>query len=183
MIGNATEVIESIDVLESRGPKDLVELTSALAAELLVMTGRADDFSHATTMITQKIECGAAMDKFREMVAAQSGHLNKPLLVASQHKVTARQSGVVCSIDTEALGMAIIEMGGGRRFVGQTIDHSVGLRIDVKLGDEIEKGDALATLFIDSEPAKHLDVVSRAIEIGASPASVPPLIVDRVVGV
>ncbi|MFT5523570.1 MAG: pyrimidine-nucleoside phosphorylase [Pirellulaceae bacterium] len=180
MIGNAIEVIESMDALENRGPKDLAQVTTALAAELLVMTNIATDLSAAHEMISEKLRSGEALDKFREMVSAQGGDLTKPLLTGTSHEVMAIDTGVIGTIDTEALGLAIIEMKGGRKFVGQHIDHSVGIKLNARLGDEIDAGDSLATIYVDSTPEQHIATVREAIQISDLRPPDNPLIIDRI---
>jgi len=164
-------------------PKDLYEVTVSLAAELLVNSGRADDFANARDMIEQKLKSGEAMDKFREMVSAQGGDLTKPLIAATSHQVSAKDNGVVHAIDTEALGLAIIEMGGGRKVVGQNIDHSVGIQLNVRLGDDIETGDTLATVYTDDHTENHIAAVRHAITITPPTHACStnrPLILDRI---
>lgn len=181
MAGNAVEVDESVAALAGDGPADLMEVTLALGAELLVMTGKAADLDAATSKLQATIDDGSALAKFGEMVAAQGGNLDAPRPVAPRHEVPSACEGYVTAIDTQMLGRAIIELGGGRRQQGDVLDLSVGLEMLVRLGDRVDSGQPLTHLFASAEQAPSaIAMVQEAIQLGHRPAAAPSLIVERV---
>jgi pyrimidine-nucleoside phosphorylase len=163
MCGNAVEVQESLATLQGGGPSDVRQLTIELAADLLVSSGIEPTRS--------------AFGKYEQMIVAQGGDPNATLQIAPASSVGAKAPGVVTVVDTNALGLAIIAMGGGRQLMADRVDHSVGLEILVRVGDKIEAGQPLLTLF-SQHPERHADAVRNAITIG-SDAIPPPLIVHR----
>lgn len=181
MAGNAVEVDESLATLRGDGPDDLVEVTLALGAELLVSTGIDESIPLAILRLQSHIDSGAGLEKFREMVAAQGGDLDAPRPIAPRHDVAAGREGYVSHIETEALGLAIIELGGGRKKLSDGLDHSTGLEMLVRIGDRVEKQSALARLFAKPQAAEHArSLVQRAIIISETAPAWEPLIVERI---
>jgi pyrimidine-nucleoside phosphorylase len=187
MAGNLVEVHEAIGCLRGAGPSDLWELTRELAAELLAQCSphapREEIVSPSVTnplatQLDEAIASGRALAKFAEMVAAQGGDLDKlpPLPPASE--VVAQRGGFVASIDAEALGQAIIELGGGRKLLTDRIDHSVGLEMLVRLGDNVAAGQPLVRVFGDVENVRQ--IVAGAIAIHDDPPPLRPLIAERI---
>ncbi len=179
--GNAVEVDESVAMLEGNGPRDLVELTVALGSELLVAVGVSPSRDEACNALRASIDSGRAYEQFTRMVQAQWGDLAVPRPRAEPTVVTANRSGWVQQIDTQDLGNLIIELGGGRRRKEDKIDHSVGIEMHVKLGEQVESGQPLATLLAHSPTEHFVDRVRRTILIGDSVPAAPPLIVERIV--
>jgi pyrimidine-nucleoside phosphorylase len=185
MAGNAVEVDESVATLRNEGrdegPADLCEVTLALCAEVLTLTGSETTTDAAHTRLESVLGSGAGLEKLREMVAAQGGDLDAPRPVAPAHEVTSPTAGYVSAVDTEQLGRAIIEMGGGRRQLGDTLDYSTGLEMLVRLGDEIEAGQPLVRAFTKPDAVEQIEHNLRAaITItDAAPASCA-LIVERI---
>lgn len=181
MVGNAVEVDESIAALEGNGPDDLMEVTLALGAELLVSTGRADSLEAAHKKLQQTIDDGSARAKFAEMVAAQGGDLEAPRQVAPASDVGAPQSGFVAAIDAEKLGQAVIAMKGGRQQLGDKLDLSTGFEMLVRLGDRVETGQPLAKLFAPNDLTKvGGEKLVEAIVIENEAPTVGPLILERI---
>ena len=178
MCGNANEILESIDVLKGNGPTDVRELTLILAAELLVSTGLEADTVTAMKLAEQKLDGGFAFEKYIQMIAAQAGDPDATLPLAPVHDVVAEYEGVVSAVDTEQLGMAVIVMGGGRRAMSDRVDPSVGLRMSVRLGDHVARGELLAQVFT-RDPEQPSSLVRQAIDISENGTAVP-LIVDRI---
>jgi pyrimidine-nucleoside phosphorylase len=182
MCGNGVEIDESLDVLKGSGPADLVELTLALGAELLVAAGKAATLADALAQERDEITTGRALEKFAEMVRAQGGDVDAPRPRAAESIVASTKNGYVAAIDTEALGWAIIELGGGRKQLTDKVDPSVGLEMRVPLGDEVRAGDALVRLFAPPAKRDHAaQMIHRAITIADAPTVAPPLIVERVI--
>lgn len=179
MIGNSVEVLESIDTLKGAGPADVRQLTLQQAAELLVTTGLADDKSAALKAATHKLDDGSAYEKYVQMVKAQSGDANAKLNVAASSMLTADKDGYVSSVDTHAIGMSVIAMGGGRKQISDAVDHSVGMKILVKVGDAVTAGQPLVELF-SHVPDAVSPQVRQAIRITDDPVPPLPLVVDRI---
>jgi pyrimidine-nucleoside phosphorylase len=181
MAGNANEVNESVDALKGEGPADLMEVTLALGAELLVLAKRESTLAAARKRLERAIASGAGLEKFREMVAAQGGDLDAPRPVAPSHDMPSPASGYITKIDTERLGYVVINLGGGRRQLGDKLDLSVGFEMLVRLGDKVEAGQPIARIFAQQDAVKHVkrDLLT-AITIGDDEVSPPPLIVERI---
>jgi pyrimidine-nucleoside phosphorylase len=181
LAGNAVEVNESVAALEGRGPADLMEVTLALGAELLVLTQREPTPSAARKRLERAIASGAGREKFREMVAAQGGDLDATRPVAPAQEVASRRAGYVAVIDTEGLGRVIIDLGGGRKKLGDRLDLSTGLEMLVRLGDAVEAGQPLVRVFAKPQAAAVVEAdLLGAITIGDHPVKPPPLIVERI---
>ena len=115
------------------------------------------------------------------MVAAQGGDLNALRRRAPESVISAGRSGFVREIDTEALGMVIVDLGGGRKALGQEIDHSVGLEMLVRLGDRVEAGQPLVRIFAQGNDHEWAaGRIAAAIELGPEPGPDLPLIAERV---
>ena len=178
MCGNAVEVVESIAVLKGGGPEDVRALTLKFAAELLHLAGRAQTFESGLQAATEKLDSGHAFEKFGEMVRAQSGDLSADLRIAPASDIVSQAEGVVTQIDTEQIGHCIIAMRGGRRVLTDTLDHSVGIEMLVRLGDPVEVGQPLARVFSKS-PEPHINMIHDTVKLGET-AIPPALVVDRI---
>ena len=155
-VGNSIEVIEAIHALKGRTPKDLMQVTMALAARMLVLGKKAKNAKEAQGKLWRAIDTGAAIDRFREMVKKQGGNPEAAddfglLPWAKFRLVTAsRRDGYVQAIDTRRIGLAVMELGAGREKLDSPIDPGVGLLIKKKVGDQVEKNDALAVIYANS---------------------------------
>jgi thymidine phosphorylase len=142
--GNAVEVQESVDVLAGGGPDDVVELTLALAREMLAAAG-VDDVDPA-----DRLADGSAMDKWRAMIAAQGGDLDAPLPAARESQVvTAPATGTLTRLDALAVGIAAWRLGAGRAKKEDPVQAGAGVVMHVKPGDRVRVGDPLLTLLTD----------------------------------
>ena len=181
MIGNAVEVDESVDVLKGDGPDDVVELTLALGAELLTLSGAESSVDSARASLQDKIDSGDGLKRLAEMVKSHGGDLDADRPRELKSDVVASESGYVARINTERIGLAVIEMGGGRKKMGDPINHASGIEFLVRVGDKIEKGQKIAHLFCNSSAKEYArELVSAS--VGVSDASVSPqkLIVETV---
>jgi len=181
MAGNANEVNESVDALLGKAPADLMEVTLELGAELLVLAKRESTTAAARHRLERAISSGASLEKFREMVAAQGGDLDAPRPIAPVQDISSPYAGYVTAIDTERLGYVVINLGGGRRQLGDQLDLSVGFEMLVRLGDKVDHGQPLARLFAKPEAADHVkrDFLA-AITIDDEQIPPAPLIVERI---
>lgn len=175
MIGHANELDESVTALEGQGPQDLMEVTLALGAELLVATAVAPDETAARGRLQDDIDSGAGRETLARMVAAQGGDLEAPRPLAPASEVVAAEAGWIAAIDAEALGLAVIDLGGGRKCQGDRVNPSVGLEILVRPGDQVESGQPLMRVFGDPALLAGLDL-ARTVEIAESAPPPRPLI-------
>jgi len=188
-VGNAVEVLETIECLQGRGPADLRELLLALGAEMLVLGNVARSVAVARDKLVECLDSGKALEKFTAMVAAQGGDPrvveDRSLLMpgdVQEEALAAVRSGFVTSFDTRRIGLASMVLGGGRQTVEDRIDHAVGLYIEKKLGEPVSNGDLLCRLlYRDSDRMKRVrDMLAGAIAIADSPVTPPRLLKFRV---
>ena len=161
-IGNALEVEESIEVLTGGGPQDVVELTVELAREMLMHVGITG------VDPAENLNNGKAMDVWRKMIAAQGGDLDAPMEKAKEwHTIRASSSGYLFQLDALSLGVSSWRLGAGRERKEDAVQFGAGIELHHQLGDQVQAGDALMTLFTDT-PEKF----ERAIEIAESGISI-----------
>ncbi len=192
-VGNSLEILESVETLLGRGPADLEELVCVLGGLLLESSGSSNDFEEGAAKILDSLYDGSAFGKFIEMVVAQGGDpdlfesevsLLEGLGILDQtlksDSLEAKQGGWIADIDAMDIAEICLEMGAGRLRLGDKIDHQVGVVMEVQVGDTVEVGGILATVyhrgekigpllerletafsFSDSEP----DVTSRIAEV------------------
>ena len=173
--GNALEVRESIEVLAGGGPKDVVDLTIALAREMLSAVNIDVDPAEV-------LSSGKAMDVWNSMIAAQGGDPHAPLPVAPhQEVVRASADGTITSMDALAVGLAAWRLGAGRTRQGETVQASAGVEVAVKPGDSVKAGDVVYTLH--TETPERFGFALSALENSFTinqPTDLLPLIVDRI---
>ncbi|WP_426349418.1 pyrimidine-nucleoside phosphorylase [Alloiococcus sp. CFN-8] len=156
-IGNALEVKEAIETLKGNGPKDLVELSLELGTNMLILAKVTEDKEEARKMLIGTIESGAALNKLKEFVAAQGGSTeaidNTDLLPKAKYvvPVVSDREGTVHSIDAENIGLAAMELGAGRATKDSVLDMAVGIVLNKKCGDHINKGDVIAYIHSNDE--------------------------------
>jgi thymidine phosphorylase len=162
-IGNANEVRESVEVLAGGGPADVVELTLALAREMLAAVGIPD------ADVDDALRDGRAMDSWRATVRAQGGDPDAAMPVAREtHVVTAERDGVLVQQDALPFGIAAWRLGAGRARQGDAVQHAAGVDLHAKPGDRVRRGDPLFTLSAD-EPerfARALEALEGAYRVG-----------------
>jgi pyrimidine-nucleoside phosphorylase len=186
--GNALELEEAVHALLGDGPPDLMRVTYALGAEMLVLGGLAASRDAARRAMEVAISSGRAADKFREIVDAQGGDpavVDDPSLLpqaAVCELYFAPHAGFVATIDPRRVGFGVIELGGGRAKPGDPVDHSVGFVIATRPGDLVREGEPLATIM--ARDAAGIDAGRRALDEAitlADEADYPlPLISHRV---
>ena len=145
-IGNALEVKEAAAVLTNNGPDDLRELSLTLAAELILLAGLAPDRAQAVDLARQQLTSGAALAKFRQMIAAQGGDTDFSHLPVSPLVVEyrARESGYLTAIDARKIGLAALCLGAGREKKEDVIDPAAGIILRHKLEERVETGEGVA---------------------------------------
>ncbi len=152
-VGNATEILESVEVLRGGGPADTRELTARLGGEMLAMAGVADSAEDGTARIETALDEGSALDVFRRLVEAQGGDprvADAPADVLPKARertpVLADRSGVVTDIGATEVGLAALCLGAGRRRKEDKIDPAVGVEIVRRVGEPVEAGEPVAHL-------------------------------------
>ncbi|MBF6061841.1 thymidine phosphorylase [Nocardia terpenica] len=175
--GNALEVAESVEVLAGGGPADVVELTVALAREMLAQAGIHDADPAAA------LADGRAMDHWRAMIAAQGGDPAARLPRAKHTEVLeAERSGTMTRLDAMGVGLAAWRLGAGRARQGDPVQFGAGVEMHAKPGDPITAGQPLLTLHTNTPEAipGAVEALRGAYEIGADPVTVPPIVLDRI---
>ena len=168
----------------------MVEITKTLAVEMLVLSGVARDADAAISMVRRVVGNGAALRKFRDVVAAQGGDPEivdgtRPLVSAAhRHTLHARSAGYVRECDALSIGMAVVRLGGGRVAAEDSVDPAVGLVLAAKVGDAVAEGDELATVHYSTSDqlASALPLLERAWAISSDPVEAPPLLISRISG-
>ncbi len=187
-VGNALEVREAIDTLHGGGPADFREHCLVVTAEILQLSDPALDSERALARAQESLSSGAAWRKFRELVAAQGGDVSvideperlprAPLI----EPVPAPRTGYLAEVNAAEIGMAVVDLGGGREKKGDPIDHRVGLVVHHKVGDRVEQGEPLFT--VHAGDAEHLaaarERVLAAHHIGDEPVERLPLFYRRI---
>jgi thymidine phosphorylase len=176
-VGNALEVEESVEVLAGGGPADVVEITIALATEMLTLAGKPD------ADVAAALKDGRAMDKWRAMISAQGGDPDATLPVAAESQtIKATSDGVITKLDALSVGLASWRLGAGRARKEDPIQFGAGVTLHAQLGDSVKAGDPLYTLHTD-EPARFqraVETIENAYSIEAQAVVARKLILDRI---
>ena len=191
-VGNALEVYECIRILRNEiepAERPTWELALDLSARMLVLTGVETDHESAKARCTEVLESGAALELFRLNVGCQGGDVEvcedpESLLDSSIQKfdIISAEGGYVTAVDTQAIGDAICTLGGGRTKAEDSIDPSVGFASDWKVGDRLESGDTIATVFCRSR--EQFEAVERKLSkaylVGHDAIESTPLILETI---
>ena len=165
-VGNSLEGVEAIEALQGKGPEDLVELSLALASQILFLADKGT-IEECRALAQDAITSGKALDTFAKMVEAQGGdpeyiyHPEKFATAPYSREVKVTQSGYIASVDTEKYGLASLLLGAGRNTKEDEIDLTAGYMIQKKTGDFVNAGDTLAVLYTSN--ASFLDAAERTL--------------------
>jgi pyrimidine-nucleoside phosphorylase len=190
-IGNALEVRECIELMSgSARADDLMEVTIALAAEMLVMADTAKNVADAREILQKKLSSREALKKFAQMIAVQGGDakvcddVNRLPVAKHKRAITVPTSGFVHAIECDQIGYAVIALGGGRKVASDKIDFAVGFEQPKKIGDRIEAGEPLMVMHYNNEAhAAHAEhMVRRAYFIRPDPVVTRPQLINERVG-
>jgi thymidine phosphorylase len=174
--GNALEVAEAVEVLAGGGPHDLIEVTVALATEMLSLVGLDVDPRAA-------LADGSALDVWRHMVAAQGGDPDAPLPKAKHvTEIRADRSGVLSRLDAHAIGVASWRLGAGRARKEDPVSATAGVLWHARPGEHVRAGDVLIELHTDDETrvARASEALQGAVEIGGDDLVPLPLVIERI---
>ncbi|MBC2250054.1 pyrimidine-nucleoside phosphorylase [Listeria sp. FSL L7-0123] len=181
-IGNALEVKEAIDTLKGQGPEDLTELVLVLGSQMVVLAKQAETLEEARAKLIEVIENGAALEKFKTFLSNQGGdasivdHPEKLPQAKYQIEVPAKQSGFVSQIVADEIGIAAMILGAGRATKEDEINLAVGLMLRKKVGDAVQEGESLVTIFADQKNVENVKAkIYENIQI-ADQATAPKLV-------
>lgn len=156
-IGNALEVKEAIETLQGKGPKDLTELVLTLGSQMVILAGKAKTSEEAKEMLLDAIHSGKALAKFKEFLANQGGDasivddLTKLPQTKYKIELPAKQSGYISRMVADEIGVASMILGAGRATKEDVIDLAVGLVLHKKVGDKVEEGESILTIYSNRE--------------------------------
>ena len=185
-VGNALEIVESVETLCGRGPHDLEELVCVQAGILLAASGIIEDMEEGALMIHNSLNDGSAFAKFLDMVESQGGNRDD---FASDHsmlsslglldgnllstEIYVEENGWINDIDAMSIALACLELGSGRKTLTDTVDHAVGAIIEAQVGDEIETGEPLIVIYHRNElPDGFSESISSAFSVSPESVSV-----------
>jgi pyrimidine-nucleoside phosphorylase len=188
-VGNANEVIESIETLKGKGPADLEDLSVQLAARMLVLSGVAADRPSAERRIRDVLRSGEGLEKFRQVIANQGGdprvvdnYALMPSASATQ-TVTAPRDGFVSGLQAENIGRAAVALGAGRAKLEDLVDPAVGIEVERPVGSPVRKGDVV--LVVRHRAGRGLGeampLLTAAVSVGDAAPVVPAVVVEEVV--
>lgn len=187
MVGNSLEIIESIDILQGRGPTDSVALTVELGAEMLMLGGCAASLDAGREQVKKVLSNGQAFNKFVHMVRAQGGDekaIHEPSrlpLAPNTFDIVAQQDGYIEAVKSSSIGLACNLLGGGRTKLTDTIDFGVGLKMRAKIGDKIERGQPLCTVYAADKGVNEARArIEHAFSIVPNAITRPELIKERI---
>ena len=187
-VGNANEVVESLETLKGRGPADLEELSVLLAARMLVLARVAPDLAAAEAAVRRALASGAGLDAFRRIIEHQGGD---PAVVddysrlpsaPDEHRVVARETGVICAMHAELVGSAAVALGAGRSTLDDEVDHGVGITVAAPVGTRVTAGEVI--FLVRHRGGRGVDdaaaLLEQAVRIGDGPCADVPLVLDEV---
>lgn len=175
-VGNALEVSESIDVLNGKGPQDVIEITLALAKEMLQLAGINKDPATG-------LKDGTALQVWKKMIVAQGGNPDIEIPVAKQkEKIVATQSGYITDLDAYAIGLSAWRLGAGRAKKEDAVSKTAGIICLAKEGDYVEKDQPVLELHIDDSSRLPLakEALKNAFTIGAEPREKRKIVLERI---
>jgi pyrimidine-nucleoside phosphorylase len=189
-VGNALEIIESIETLKGRGPADLEALSVEFASRLVVLGGVERDLDRATVRVREALTSGRGVDKLRDIIRNQGGD---PAVVDDYSKLptapdrdvlTAPRAGVIVAIRAEAVGRAAVGLGAGRDRLDAAIDPAVGFTIVAPIGTRVKQGDPVIEIHHRNGHglADARQLLEPAIRIADAPEAARPLVLDRIQG-
>lgn len=185
-VGNSLEVKEAIDTLMGNGPADLWTHCLDVAGHMLLLADGAQTLGEARKQITEVRDDGRALAKFKDMVSCQGGDaclIDNPddfQQPPSIEPVVSDQSGYIAGINAGAIGWSCVLLGAGRKIKGESIDHSVGMVVPVKVGDRIERGELLGTIYAQDQDSctRAIEELRAAITLSDLPTSPLPYLYD-----
>ena len=168
-VGNSLEIIESIETLKGKGPKDLTDLSVALAGGMIYLAGLAKTHKDGIKKAQASIDDGTALEKFRQMIIDQGGNAkvidNYDLLPKTEVllEVKSTKSGFVTKMNCTQLGLHCVRLGGGRMKTSDKVDFAVGFIMNKKIGDPVKKGETLMTIHCHANQTEIAEGIAKAV--------------------
>jgi pyrimidine-nucleoside phosphorylase len=187
-VGNALEVIESVETLKGRGPRDLVELCRELTAHMFLLGNVSESLEAGRARYDSVIASGQALERFGRVVAEQGGNPcaleDYALLPKARYEesVLATEDGFIAALDAGVMGLASMVLGAGRERADATIDPAVGLIFEKKVGDLVRAGERVCIIHANDRarvPWAH-DMIREAIVVSPQPVTPGPLVLERI---
>jgi pyrimidine-nucleoside phosphorylase len=187
-VGNANEVVESLETLKGNGPPDLEELSVLLAARMLVLARVQPDQDAADRAVRQALASGAGLESFRRIIERQGGDprvvddYSRLPSAPDQHRVPASEAGTICEMHAELVGRAAVALGAGRATLEDEVDHGVGITVLVPRGAMVARDEAI--FLVRHRGGRGLEdavaLLDEAVTIGSGPCGEEPLVLDEV---
>ncbi len=188
-IGNALEVKEAIDTLNGEGPEDLTELCLTLGSQMVVLAGKAETLNEARGMLEENMTNGKALERFATFLSSQGGNgkvVEDPSLMpqaSNKFELTAKKAGYVSDIVADEIGTAAMMLGAGRATKESQIDLAVGLYLNKKVGDYVDEGDSLLTIYANQENVDEVkEKLYENITVSDEKVEAPTLIHGHITG-
>jgi len=187
-VGNALEVMEAVETLKGRGPRDLTELCRELTAHMLLLGDAVNSLQEGRAKYDSVIASGQALEKFAAVVAEQGGNPRAledySLLPSAEHQdtITAPERGYIAGLEARAMGTASMALGAGRDRVDASIDPAVGLIFEKKVGDPVRAGERICVVHSNDRGrvARALEMIRAAVSLSPDPVAPAPLILEKV---
>jgi len=188
-IGNSLEMIESIETLRGKGPKDLTDLSLELAGAMIYLAKKAPTLKAGISMAREVLDNGTALEKFRELIASQGGDVSyiddysKFPMAQYATDIIAPKNAFVKNIDGKALGLYVVDLGGGRKASADKIDFGVGFVTFKKVGDKVKKGEKVLTIYHHKNQAAIIkriekELFEKVFILASKPSQKIPLIIE-----
>ncbi|MCM2350107.1 MAG: thymidine phosphorylase [Bacteriovoracaceae bacterium] len=189
-VGHSNEIIESIETLKGNGPKDLTDLSIALAAHMIHIAGVEKTFDKAHKKALEMVSSGKALNEFRKLLRNQGGdeRVVDDYSLLPMAKITteivAPKSGYIKMFQNEKIGLLLIELGGGRKSKSDIIDHGVGFTFKKKIGDKVKKGEVIFTIQHHPHQKEIVETIrtrflKEVLTMSASKVKTPKLIIEK----
>ncbi len=183
-VGNALEMKQAIDILKGNGPADLVEIVKLYSARMLVMSKIASSIEEGKNIAQKMIDSGKALESLKGMI---EGHKGNPKVIDDYslfpgasivEEFPAPESGYIEDIDALTVGISSVLLGAGRETMESKLDYGVGYILNKKVGDKVQKGESLLTIYANDESklAAAKDKLKGAYKFSSNPVKVPPLV-------
>lgn len=181
-IGNSLEMLEAIQALNGEGPADLMEMVYTLGSQMVVLAEKAETLAEARQLLEASLNSGQAKEKLKELIRNQGGDeriVEDPSRLPQapyQIELRSPRSGVVAQMVADKIGIAAMMLGAGRRTKEEEIDYSVGLWLHKKVGERVQTGDSLVTLYSNQPEAAEVTALLLENIVIADEGVEPPLI-------
>ncbi len=188
-VGNTLEIIESIETLKGRGPKDLQKLSVELAGHMIHLAGKASTPAKGITKAKEVLKNGKALEVFRKLIINQDGNekvigdYSLMKLASQKIDILSKEAGYVKSFKNEHVGHLLNDLGGGRKMKKNEIDHGVGFYFHKKIGDKVKKDEALLTVYFNKGQESIVESIKNQfindiIKISKTKTDAPDLIYE-----